>query len=560
MALLENIYKVVVKSGLVGKSIKYIPVISFLVSVVGVGWLCVLPQDGSYRNTYISENALMPSQAYSYFRESEWNILRGFRSELVRFEEDGLDVERNLKTIEEWFIDIGYKTAIHHSEYGDNLYAVWHAPRGDDTEAMVLVAPFYNSEGRYNVGGLSTTIALARYFYRWGIWSKNIIIVIPQEPNHALRAWALAYHSSLDLTGGEIESAVVLDYASKSDNFEYIELYYEGVNGQLPNLDLVNIAVSISEHEGPRISLQHTPQSQLRQNNYFSRLRVLFRTIVELSLAGLKPGHGNEAFSGFRIQAITLKAMGESGPFDITTFGRIPEAIFRSINNLLEKFHQSFFFYFLLAPRNFVSIGTYLPSAAAICASFILSSLDLVLNSTYSTHHLLKHLLPSLFVLVVNILVGIAVLMVTKLSAYFTYLWIVLSVVLLAAFRLIRVNVPAESATMIKSISLLFFASSLFSLLVLNFSLTFTLGLLALPLSFNFKSASLRLPCLVVSNPFLQLLVVAYFEFDGDLAQLSAGLISNEFNCLTWYVLTICWLPTWLSVYYSGLAPKHKSE
>lgn len=89
----------------------------------------------------------------------------------------------------------------------------------------------------------------------------------------------------------------------------------------------------------------------------------------------IKKPHGNEAFSGWRIQSVTLKAHGNSG-HDITTFGRIPEAMFRSINNLLEKFHQSFFFYLLLAPRQFVSISSYLPSAVALSIAFAISSLN----------------------------------------------------------------------------------------------------------------------------------------------------------------------------------------
>lgn len=40
---------------------------------------------------------------------------------------------------------------------------------------------------------------------------------------------------------------------------------------------------------------------------------------------------------------------------------RVVEGIFRSLNNLLEEFHQSFFFYLLPESHRYVSIGLYMP-------------------------------------------------------------------------------------------------------------------------------------------------------------------------------------------------------
>jgi len=40
---------------------------------------------------------------------------------------------------------------------------------------------------------------------------------------------------------------------------------------------------------------------------------------------------------------------------------RVLEGILRSLNNLLERFHQSFFFYILASTERFVSIGNYMP-------------------------------------------------------------------------------------------------------------------------------------------------------------------------------------------------------
>ena len=47
----------------------------------------------------------------------------------------------------------------------------------------------------------------------------------------------------------------------------------------------------------------------------------------------------------------------------------IVEGICRSLNNLLERFHQSFFFYILPGTERYVSIGLYMIPFGIMCAS-----------------------------------------------------------------------------------------------------------------------------------------------------------------------------------------------
>ena len=49
---------------------------------------------------------------------------------------------------------------------GENVYAVLHAPRGDATEAIVLVAAWTNMDGQLNQSGVALLLTLARYFKR----------------------------------------------------------------------------------------------------------------------------------------------------------------------------------------------------------------------------------------------------------------------------------------------------------------------------------------------------------------------------------------------------------
>ncbi|MPD05112.1 Glycosylphosphatidylinositol anchor attachment 1 protein [Portunus trituberculatus] len=61
-------------------------------------------------------------------------------------------------------------------------------------------------------------------------------------------------------------------------------------------------------------------------------------------------GSGREAGGGvgvpIRARSISLQQV-----------GRVLEGVCRSLNNLLEKFHQSFFFYLLPATNRYISIG-----------------------------------------------------------------------------------------------------------------------------------------------------------------------------------------------------------
>lgn len=549
--------------GLLPKFIALLPTLSIFCAVVGVSWLALfIPTDGQFRRTYISENALMPSQAYSYFRETEWNVLRGYRTQIELFKKSSTH-ERN-EEVSSWLQQFGAKTAIYaNEEYGETLYGILHAPRGDGTEAMVLAAPWFNSENQYNTGGIALAVSLSRFFSRWPVWSKNIIIVLSEDPQAALRSWVEAYHTSLDLTGGSIEAAVVMDFPGSNDFFKYVEIHFDGLNGELPNLDLVNVAVHITEHEGMKVSLHGIPEEELGKNDFFSRMKTIILGVKNMALSGVKKSHGNEVFSGWRIHSVTLKACGTDGPFDITTFGRIPEAIFRSVNNLLEKFHQSFFFYLLLAPRLFVSIGSYLPAAVALSVSFALASLNTILNNEYTS-------LPLLSTYNVFALLGFAVALFVSFITAQAFLYapqpeLLLGLnVLLSLMPIIftRVKIRAPFSYRLKSFAYLYFSVVLTSLLVVNFSLAFGLGCLAFPMTLvkttsgNLRAKLKNCVLLLISNPFIAIWLFAICvdkELQG--VQVFYGLTSawKDLGCWTWFVICIGWLPSWLLVAYSGI-------
>ncbi|CAK9441594.1 uncharacterized protein LODBEIA_P54620 [Lodderomyces beijingensis] len=548
MALAENVIRKIHKLGLIPKAVGLLPQISFLFAVSSLVWLLTLPQSGNFRNCYISENALMPSQVHSYFRESEWNIVRGYREEVAKLEHEQ-DLHRRNQVISEWLLDLGLQVSYHE----DTMYAIMHAPRGENTEAMALVVPWINSDSEFNEGGMSLGVALMRYFQRISVWSKNIILVIPPDGARSLRSWVEAYHTTLDDTAGSIEAAIVVEYGKQGDYFAYYDMFYEGLNGQLPNLDLLNTANLISHHEGISCSLQGISG---KEQSYENRLKTLFKGIFKLVTAGLTDVHGHEAFSGWQIQAFTIKARGNQG-HDVTQFGRIIDSTFRSVNNLLEKFHQSFFFYLMLSPKHFVSIGTYLPAAVTLALTYAIGFLDAILNSKIDLREIPQHLTKLLMLVV--IIETSCVVTALVIPQYSVELFQPVSLALSVVGGVIVSRASVLNRTMsyfVIALGLLIMSLLIAALLIVHFALAFTLGLLALPLTFLptliRKNRVLAVLCLVVSNPFLILYVggvfIGYKDVLSSLIQAWADLQS-----WTWFIFALGWFPVWLMIAYASI-------
>lgn len=60
---------------------------------------------------------------------------------------------------------------------------------------------------------------------------------------------------------------------------------------------------------------------------------------------------------------------------------RIVEGTLRSVNNLLERFHQSFFFYLMPSENFYISIGMYMPPLGLLIAPIVIQILALWFES-----------------------------------------------------------------------------------------------------------------------------------------------------------------------------------
>lgn len=260
---------------------------------------------------------------------------------------------------------------------GENIYAILHAPRGDATEAIVLVAAWKNVKDEFNRTGLALALALARYFKRWSLWSKDIILVIPPDSRAGIQAWVDAYHdahdptrvASLPIKSGLLQGAVAIDYPQEG-RFEGVHIVYDGVNGQLPNLDLIN---SVSNIANGQMGMHSFIQERFgHSDKYNDRIKTMLRGMLNQGLGHAVGPHSS--FIPYHVDAVTLQPVGQ-GWHDEMGLGRLVEGTFRSLNNLLEHLHQSFFFYLLMHKDRFVSIGTYLPSAMLIAVNFTIMAI-----------------------------------------------------------------------------------------------------------------------------------------------------------------------------------------
>ncbi|KAJ9134729.1 Glycosylphosphatidylinositol transamidase [Pleurostoma richardsiae] len=495
------------------------PYLSFLCILIGVLWLLLLPLDNYSRRTYISENALLPGQVHTYFGGSDQNVFRAYKHEVNALAEtDNLAVNDKLESI---FKGIGLKVGRQNFLYksagatyaGENIYAILQAPRGDATEAIVLLAPWKNIKEEFNRNGVALTLTLSRYFRRWSLWSKDIIFVVTPDSLAGPQAWVDAYHDahdskqvdSLPLKSGALQGAIAIDYP-QDNRFDSVHIVYDGVNGQLPNLDLINSVVSIA---GGQMGMGVAIQEMWRHNDkYQDRLATMLRGMLKQGL-GLASGP-HSSFIPYHVDAVTLQPFGE-GWQDEMAMGRVVEGTFRSLNNLLEHLHQSFFFYLLMHKDRFVSIGTYLPSAMLIAANFTIISIalwvksgqrreDAELSPPMPPADTSQKLLPATerhVFLPLGLVAACQFLGVVPLYL-FNHLPVSMLAPAFAVFSVLNLALPhilshtltscykptLQQYDLIQSFSLLLLGLFLSALATLNFSLSFLVGLLATPLSF----------------------------------------------------------------------------
>ncbi|XP_015921772.1 glycosylphosphatidylinositol anchor attachment 1 protein [Parasteatoda tepidariorum] len=366
--------------------------------IIGIVWFCLLASDVFNNKTYFSENALLPGLVVREFnprsslsrRLDALNEESKLKSPFVwiqgQFRQLGLDVYQNNFTVQYPF---GSPKSLYKNK---NFYAILRAPKVSSTEAIVISTPYRDNDSIHPncFASIALMIELAQAFRQQTYWSKDIIFLITQFENIGFQAWLDAYHSvqtsdyirseKLPSTSGPLQGVINLEISDY--HFSHLDVKIEGLHGQLPNLDFFNLVIELCAREQIPTTFEgrfnHYSIKSVNMEAWLNNFLTM-SSMMSLQATGLPTG-GHGLFHRFGIQALTLKSVEEKKSVNLVQLGRVVEGTVRSLNNLLEKFHQSFFFYLLPSTRSYVSIGLYMPPFALIAVPILLKALYLYLN------------------------------------------------------------------------------------------------------------------------------------------------------------------------------------
>lgn len=403
------------------------------------------PQKPFQRNVYVDENALQPGAASVGWSWADVDHADGVANRIAQVASESSEKRAEFLSAE--LQSHGYaahKQAYHFSLpsshgqvqalQGVNTYARWPSARGDGREAFVISASWKSSwdgsddpdialnasrhveagtDGalsaydqtqvrRTNVRGIATALAMARYLVGSRQWSKDLIFVFADGEMDGMQAWTSAYFGReqanlrsdpLHGRGALVWNALALDYPS--DSFSHIEIRHEGLDGQLPNLDMIStldhlmhrahnvpltIPTSSDEKVGERplgafgdlLEIYIWSQGGAARK-YVNNLRKITRQVM-LGAAG-HPSGSHGLFHRYHVDAVTVFARPAKGPYGFYNMGRMVESLTRSMSNLLERLHHSHFFYILTSPEHFVEVAKYLPVAILFCTALMIAGI-----------------------------------------------------------------------------------------------------------------------------------------------------------------------------------------
>uniref|UniRef100_A0A8C9EAC4 GPI-anchor transamidase component GPAA1 n=1 Tax=Phocoena sinus TaxID=42100 RepID=A0A8C9EAC4_PHOSS len=363
--------------------------------VAGIAWFLALAFPPLTQRTYMSENAMGSTMVEEQFAGGE--RARSFARDFAahRRKSGALPVawlERTMRSVglEVYTQSFSRKLPFPdetHERYmvsGINVYGILRAPRAASTESLVLTVPCGPESPNSQAVGLM--LALAAHFRGQIYWAKDIIFLVTEHDLLGSEAWLEAYHD-INVTGmqssplqgraGAIQAAVALELSS--DVVTSLDVAVEGLNGQLPNLDLLNLFQTFCQKGGLLCTLQGKlqPQDWTSADGPLQGVQTLL--LMALQQASGHPHGAHGLFLRYRVEALTLRGVNSfrQYKYDLVAVGKALEGMFRKLNHLLERLHQSFFFYLLPTLSRFVSIGLYMPAAGFLLLVLGLKALEL---------------------------------------------------------------------------------------------------------------------------------------------------------------------------------------
>ncbi|CAI4221221.1 unnamed protein product [Auanema sp. JU1783] len=255
-----------------------------------------------------------------------------------------------------------------------NSYAVVRAHRSTGVESMLIIVDVEDHDS------VALAMAFAVYARRQVYWARDIFFVFVEHGAMGLDAFLSSYHyvrgfglqgEGLHVNGGAIIGGLVVKtHAHRPLNNPIITIELNQINGQLPNLDLFNSLVRISSRKSPImepiIYNIHNILQEVEKNPLLIPLRAMY-TQAFIAIEGT-----HSVMSKFGVQGLTI-GVPSRRLYSLKESTLFVEASVRTLNNILERFHQSYFMYILTSEVNFLSIAYFMPAMAVLLPLVLLA-------------------------------------------------------------------------------------------------------------------------------------------------------------------------------------------
>jgi glycosylphosphatidylinositol transamidase len=274
---------------------------------------------------------------------------------------------------------------------GAVVWGILRAPRGDGKEGLALSTHWSaDGQGSSSPGscdGVGMMLSVAAYLARQNWLAKDVVFVATAHPR-GIAEW-VAHYVGREARAGALQAALCLDIACQARSAAFSVLLH-GLNGQLPNLDMLNAMVRIAGREGADGFVTIEAPAAMARTGVWGALdgalgpyvpRKLVNFMARQALGVPTGDHG--WFTKYRVDAVTIST---DHPVTSSSVRAIAQkdvakhviSLLRSLNNLLEHLHQSFYFYVLTGPSRYLSIAEYSVSLGLLLAPLLFAILPAV--------------------------------------------------------------------------------------------------------------------------------------------------------------------------------------
>jgi len=422
----------------IGKRVRLYTFITFLAALV---YVFLYPASFISRKTYYSENALLVGSAHSNFQYAHAK----YAIQISKLFCEAHDNSREF--LKRTLHSLGFEVTKqqphnnNNNNYNNNVYAIFRAPKGSGKESIALSSPLFVGKSCDNLG---LVVSLLRMLSQ-AKWLHHDLVFIGHyynATNASTAGTGPSYLSSLfknlynsndtntssgdDMTdsdmlvvnnAGVIREAIHVDFATFAVPSHTLQLAIqcEGINGEQPNLDLVNVITGYAKGVGvqqvsttgkvltfdgaeadvdpiytyltsrDRFYAPLSPTHRQWLAQYLNLWRGLWNLVKSWS-TGLhgqfraKSAHsvtlGNTAKQEAYASTNYLNNFGdqllENRERNMLLVGQVVESTVRSMNSLIEKLHQSFFMYFMMSEEKFVGFEDFFATMWLFTLPFVI--------------------------------------------------------------------------------------------------------------------------------------------------------------------------------------------